>query len=69
MCSPNTPGLRDLQRRKNLENVLSAVIEARNNLWMDFKPLIFLKLSPDLTSEEMNDIAMVISQEEVYLCR
>ncbi|XP_065199984.1 dihydroorotate dehydrogenase (quinone) [Planococcus citri] len=61
LSSPNTPGLRDLQRRQELEKVLSAVVKARNEIWLECKPLLFLKLSPDLTTEEKADIASVIA--------
>lgn len=63
--SPNTPGLRNLQQKQQLENVLLKVLETRDTLKKKIKPLIFLKLSPDLTSEERQDIASIILQPQV----
>lgn len=61
VSSPNTPGLRNLQHKRDLEDLLVAVINTRNNLAN--KPPIFLKLAPDLTLEEKKDIADVISHK------
>lgn len=44
ISSPNTPGLRDLQGDKELEELLSAVAAERDSAW----PPIFLKVAPDL---------------------
>lgn len=61
VSSPNTPGLRNLQHKRYLEDLLTAVINMRNNLTN--KPPIFLKLAPDLTLEEKKDISDVISRK------
>ncbi|GFY53686.1 dihydroorotate dehydrogenase [Trichonephila inaurata madagascariensis] len=58
VSSPNTPGLRSLQNRKELEHLLDKVLEARDN--SDKKPPILLKIAPDLTHEEKKDIAHVV---------
>ena len=56
VSSPNTERLRDLQGRAALDAVLARVLEARDALG----PLpVFLKIAPDLTSEEIADIASV----------
>jgi dihydroorotate dehydrogenase len=47
ISSPNTPGLRDMQGDKELEDLLSAVAAARESGW----PPIFLKVAPDLDAE------------------
>ena len=47
ISSPNTPGLRDLQGDKELEDLLSAVAEHRQPQ----TPPIFLKVAPDLDEE------------------
>jgi dihydroorotate dehydrogenase len=47
ISSPNTPGLRDLQGDKELEELLSAVAKARQADW----PPIFLKVAPDLDAD------------------
>jgi dihydroorotate dehydrogenase len=57
VSSPNTPGLRALQRREPLTRLLGALLEARASLGAP-KPLL-LKIAPDLTPEEEDDIAAV----------
>ncbi|MCI5044163.1 MAG: quinone-dependent dihydroorotate dehydrogenase [Aquisalinus sp.] len=51
ISSPNTPGLRALQGRAALDDLLSRVTAARTT----DKPL-FLKIAPDLTDEDKADI-------------
>ncbi|XP_014235921.1 dihydroorotate dehydrogenase (quinone), mitochondrial [Trichogramma pretiosum] len=58
VSSPNTPGLRNLQGKKELEELLSHVNEARSKT--EKKPPLLLKVAPDLSKEEMKDIAAVI---------
>ncbi len=55
ISSPNTPGLRGLQDKGALDELLAAVVEARRGL----KPPIFLKLAPDLDRAGIDDIARV----------
>lgn len=57
ISSPNTPGLRQLQRRESLEALLERLLRAReqNGRWM---PLL-IKIAPDLTAPERKDIASV----------
>jgi dihydroorotate dehydrogenase len=58
VSSPNTPGLRDLQNKQELSNLLAAISECRSNL-CDLhgvhKPIL-LKIAPDLTIEQREDI-------------
>ncbi|WP_424831063.1 quinone-dependent dihydroorotate dehydrogenase [Ruegeria sp.] len=57
VSSPNTEKLRDLQGKAALGALLSGVIETRNTL---SRPLpVFLKIAPDLTEAELQDIAEV----------
>lgn len=61
VSSPNTPGLRDLQARGALEDLLGAVAEVRATLSAGpagQKP-IFLKVAPDLAAGDVADIAEV----------
>lgn len=53
ISSPNTPGLRALQGRAALDDLLSAVMAARGT---DTTP-IFLKVAPDLEPADVEDIA------------
>lgn len=57
VSSPNTPGLRDLQGRERLEELLLAVMTARNT--GNRRPPLLLKIAPDLTDEDEKDIAEV----------
>jgi dihydroorotate dehydrogenase len=54
ISSPNTPGLRGLQDREALDELLAAVIEAR-----EAGPPIFLKVAPDLDARTIEGIARV----------
>lgn len=57
VSSPNTPGLTSLQEGKSLGLILSQVRDVRDRLAnVDKKPL-FLKLSPDLTNEALQEAA------------
>jgi len=51
ISSPNTPGLRALQDKGALSELLAAVMEARGK-----GPPLFLKVAPDLEPEEIEDI-------------
>ena len=55
VSSPNTPGLRDLQRREILDDLLRQVIAARDTA-APGTPLL-VKIAPDLSPEEQADIA------------
>lgn len=62
--SPNTPGLRDWQKKEKLEELLTAVVAARDSLG-HIKPPLLLKLSPDLSEIERSEIAKLILKEKV----
>lgn len=60
VSSPNTPGLRDLQRPDALDELLARVIEARD-MRIDthgYRPVL-LKIAPDLTYDELDAIVAV----------
>lgn len=64
ISSPNTPGLRDYHARASLAGLLEAVMEARDKCAVQGeqpKP-IFLKIAPDLTIGDMEDIAAEVHQ-------
>lgn len=52
VSSPNTPGLRGLQRVEPLTNILTGVVEAANKASKRVKPAVMVKVSPDEDSEE-----------------
>lgn len=62
VSSPNTEGLRDLQQKKYLHNILKPIQELNKELDVMFADRfkdIFLKISPDLTEKEIDDIIEV----------
>lgn len=59
VSSPNTPGLRALQDRENLVRLVSAVAEARAAAVPQSPPPLLLKIAPDLTDADKEDIAAV----------
>lgn len=62
ISSPNTPGLRDLQGREKLQELLAAVIKARDEKLNVKKPPLLLKVAPDLDEEGIRDIADIAVQ-------
>lgn len=63
VSSPNTEKLRDLQGKDALMALLSSVVEARDGL---AAPLpIFLKIAPDLTEADLQDIADVARDTKI----
>jgi dihydroorotate dehydrogenase len=60
ISSPNTPGLRDLQHENSLFRLLSAAKETRDKL--SNKPPLVVKIAPDVTLEELADIASVVEK-------
>ena len=60
VSSPNTPGLRALQHKGILEELLSGVITARNSLAGSYKPPVLVKVAPDLDATQLADIASAV---------
>ena len=58
ISSPNTVGLRRLQGREMLENLLGKIAAARRTLHV--APPILVKLAPDLSDDELEDALGVI---------
>jgi dihydroorotate dehydrogenase len=54
VSSPNTPGLRDLQRREALDDLMARVVDARDET-EPHRPLM-LKIAPDLDARGLEDI-------------
>src|SRR5277367_1018818 len=54
VSSPNTPGLRDLQRREALDDLIARVVDARDKT-EPHRPLM-LKIAPDLDARGLEDI-------------
>ncbi|TAE19796.1 MAG: quinone-dependent dihydroorotate dehydrogenase [Bacteroidetes bacterium] len=63
VSSPNTPNLRALQEREPLEKLLNT-LQARNNALPTPKPIL-LKIAPDLTNEQLDEIIEVIKATQL----
>ncbi|WP_299376932.1 quinone-dependent dihydroorotate dehydrogenase [uncultured Kiloniella sp.] len=59
VSSPNTPGLRALQGRDELEVLISGVQDVLASTLGEKAPPLVLKIAPDLTEEDKQDIAAV----------
>ncbi len=67
ISSPNTPGLRDLQQMDLLAHLLKTLKQEQNAILISHKryiPLV-VKISPDLTPQELQDIAAVLLQQQI----
>ncbi|MBK5284929.1 MAG: quinone-dependent dihydroorotate dehydrogenase [Bacteroidia bacterium] len=72
VSSPNTPGLRELQEKEPLKNILTRLMmlnhELQNSdsksLNLNSKPIL-LKISPDLTLEQLDDIIKVVIETKI----
>lgn len=62
ISSPNTLGLRDMQGRKQLAILLDAVVAERDRLVVPRRVPLLVKLAPDLTKQDMRDIAAVLRE-------
>ncbi|MEX6690486.1 quinone-dependent dihydroorotate dehydrogenase [Danxiaibacter flavus] len=63
VSSPNTPGLRELQEKESLKKILSH-LQTINHGKAKAKPLL-LKIAPDLTNEQLDDIASLAFEVEL----
>lgn len=60
ISSPNTPGLRSMQGRNQLQELLKAVTKERDDLNCTRKVPILIKIAPDLTEIDKRDIAEIV---------
>lgn len=58
VSSPNTPGLRELQEKEPLTRLLN-LLQERNKTQASPKPIL-LKIAPDLTDSQLDDIADIL---------
>ena len=58
VSSPNTPGLRELQEKEPLTKLLMALVD-QNRTKPEQRP-IFLKIAPDLTDAQLDDIISLV---------
>jgi len=67
ISSPNTPGLRDLQQDDLLSPLLSTLKQEQQSVLLNQKkyvPLV-VKISPDLSLQELHSVAAVLLKEQI----
>jgi len=57
VSSPNTPGLRELQRKSAVTMLVERLMAARGSVMPDNPPPLLLKIAPDLTPRDRLDLA------------
>ncbi|MDB5012420.1 MAG: dihydroorotate dehydrogenase [Daejeonella sp.] len=63
VSSPNTPGLRELQEKEPLKNILNTLqLRNRKN---DISRPILLKIAPDLTDSQLDDIVEIVQETKI----
>lgn len=60
VSSPNTPGLRELQEKEPLMAIIQKLISLRSQ-HNEYRPVL-LKIAPDLTDGQLDDIAWIANQ-------
>ncbi|PRY52680.1 dihydroorotate oxidase A [Arcticibacter pallidicorallinus] len=63
VSSPNTPGLRALQEKGPLKEILNT-LQQRNNKDGISRPIL-LKIAPDLTNEQLDDIIEIVTETRI----
>ena len=63
VSSPNTPGLRELQEKKPLSDILNTLM-LENIKKTNPKPIL-LKIAPDLTDEQLMDIVEIVQETNI----
>jgi len=63
VSSPNTPGLRDLQDKEPLTALLKT-LQNKNSSYAKRKPIL-LKIAPDLTNEQLDDILDIVKETDI----
>jgi dihydroorotate dehydrogenase len=63
VSSPNTPGLRELQEKEPLTSLLKRLQEL--NSQKDKRKPILLKIAPDLTNKQLDDIILIVSKTNI----
>ena len=60
ISSPNTPGLRELQRASALDDLLARIVETRDRILPRAGPTpVLLKIAPDLALNDLDDLVGV----------
>lgn len=65
ISSPNTPGLRDLQQSKKLQDMLGELVRERDKACPADPPPLLVKLAPDLPAEVLDYLAGILQHAEI----
>ena len=65
ISSPNTPGLRDLQEKGPLAELLRTLMEERKKSCGNHPPPLLVKLAPDLEEDQRGEIAATLMNAKV----
>lgn len=63
VSSPNTPGLRELQEKDKLTHLLNT-LQKLNHKKAKIKPIL-LKIAPDLTETQLDDIVEIVKETKI----
>ncbi|HCA83318.1 MAG TPA: dihydroorotate dehydrogenase (quinone) [Flavobacteriales bacterium] len=63
VSSPNTPNLRELQEKEPLKKLLGGLMD--QNLKKNKPKPILLKIAPDLTNEQLDDIIEIVAETKI----
>ena len=63
VSSPNTPGLRELQEKEPLKHILNT-LQQRNKKDEISRPIL-LKIAPDLTNSQLDDIIEIVKETKI----
>ncbi|ADR21474.1 dihydroorotate dehydrogenase (quinone) [Marivirga tractuosa] len=63
VSSPNTPGLRELQEKEPLMQLLNHLMDL-NQKQIKTKPIL-LKIAPDLTNQQLDDIIEIVAKTKI----
>jgi dihydroorotate dehydrogenase len=64
VSSPNTPNLRDLQEKEPLKILLATLIKVNNK--KAIKKPILLKIAPDLSNHQLDDIIEIVQETGIH---
>lgn len=65
ISSPNTPGLRDLQKKDILTDLVNQMMDARHEACGEQAPALLIKLAPDLSEEQQEELAETLIETKV----
>jgi dihydroorotate dehydrogenase len=63
VSSPNTPNLRELQDKEPLKKILNRLMQSNTSMQQQ-KPIL-LKIAPDLTNEQLDDIVEIVQETKI----